>query len=156
MLPLTLSLPCRCRRFSCCLAAACHLRCRTYDMSSRLCVGPLSAAAIASAITKRVGSHLKRKQWLSPSMVLSMAHSPRFFCSGARTQRRAWAVCSSFAAWARRIRTTSDRTCSSRSMGCQACKKGGSSNDVTGNPRNIPCNRVSLRHRVSHFPWLKS
>ena len=34
-----------------------------HDMSSRLCVGPLSAAAIASVITKRVGSHLKRKQW---------------------------------------------------------------------------------------------
>jgi len=34
-----------------------------HDMSSRLCVGPLPAAAIASVITKRVGSHLKRKQW---------------------------------------------------------------------------------------------
>ena len=34
-----------------------------HDMLRRLCVGPLAAAAIASVITKRVGSHLKRKQW---------------------------------------------------------------------------------------------
>ena len=34
-----------------------------HDMSSRLCVGPLAAAAIASVITKRVGSHLEGKQW---------------------------------------------------------------------------------------------
>ena len=29
-----------------------------HDMSSWLCVGPLSAAAIASVVTKRFGSHL--------------------------------------------------------------------------------------------------
>ena len=34
-----------------------------HDMLSRLCVDPLSAAAIASVITKQIGSHLKRKQW---------------------------------------------------------------------------------------------